>query len=53
MTILARYLRMQDLVLATIALSGCAFLIYVFFQWLRQELNPQESAETRATIYFR
>jgi len=24
-----------------LALLGCAFLVYVFFQWLRDELNPK------------
>jgi len=24
-----------------LALLGCAFLVYAFFQWLRDELNPK------------
>jgi hypothetical protein len=39
--ICALYLHMQDLVLATIGLAGCAFLIYVFFHWLREGLNSK------------
>jgi threonine/homoserine/homoserine lactone efflux protein len=37
----ALHLRMQDWILSTIGLLGCAFLIYVFFHWLRDELNPK------------
>src|SRR5579863_4516537 len=33
--------RMPTLILSTLALLGCAFLIYVFFHWLRDELNPK------------
>jgi len=32
---------MPTLILSTLALVGCAFLIYVFFHWLRDELNPK------------
>jgi hypothetical protein len=32
---------MPTLILSTLALLGCAFLIYVFFHWLRDELNPK------------
>jgi threonine/homoserine/homoserine lactone efflux protein len=32
---------MANLVLSTLALLGCAFLIYVLFHWLREELNPK------------
>jgi len=32
---------MPTLILSTLALFGCAFLIYVFFHWLRDELNPK------------
>lgn len=32
---------MPTLVLSTLALLGCVFLIYVFFHWLRDELNPK------------
>src|SRR4029077_2736226 len=35
------HLRMPTLILSTLALLGCAFLIYVFFHWLRDELNPK------------
>ena len=33
--------RMPTLILSTLALLGCVFLIYVFFHWLRDELNPK------------
>jgi hypothetical protein len=33
---------MGILILSTLALLGCAFLIYVFFHWLRDELNPKK-----------
>ncbi len=33
--------RMPTLILSTLALLACAFLIYVFFHWLRDELNPK------------
>jgi hypothetical protein len=32
---------MPTLILSTLALLACAFLIYVFFLWLRDELNPK------------
>jgi threonine/homoserine/homoserine lactone efflux protein len=32
---------MPTLILSMLALLGCAFLVYVFFQWLREELNPK------------
>jgi hypothetical protein len=32
---------MPTLILSTVALLGCAFLIYAFFHWLRDELNPK------------
>jgi threonine/homoserine/homoserine lactone efflux protein len=32
---------MANLILSTLALLGCAFLIYVLFHWLRDELNPK------------
>jgi threonine/homoserine/homoserine lactone efflux protein len=32
---------MPTLILSMLALLGCAFLVYVFFQWLRDELNPK------------
>jgi hypothetical protein len=31
---------MPTLILSTVALLGCALLIYAFFHWLREELNP-------------
>jgi hypothetical protein len=36
---------MANLVLSTLALLACAFLIYVFFHWLRDELNPKKPAK--------
>jgi hypothetical protein len=33
---------MGNLILSTLALLGCAFLIYVFFHWMRDELNPKK-----------
>jgi hypothetical protein len=35
---------MPTLILSTLALLGCVFLIYVFFHWLRDELNPKRPA---------
>jgi len=35
------HIRMATLVLSTLALLGCVFLIYVLFHWLRDELNPK------------
>ena len=35
------HIRMPTLILSMLALLGCAFLVYVFFQWLREELNPK------------
>jgi hypothetical protein len=35
------HVRMPTLILSTLALLGCAFMIYVFFDWLRDELNPK------------
>jgi hypothetical protein len=32
---------MPTLILSMLALLGCIFLIYVFFHWLRDELNPK------------
>jgi hypothetical protein len=34
-------MRMVNVVLSTLALLACALLIYVFFHWLREELNPK------------
>jgi hypothetical protein len=36
---------MSTWILSTIALLACVFLIYVFFQWLREELNPKKPAK--------
>jgi hypothetical protein len=33
---------MGNVILSTLALLGCAFLIYVFFHWMRDELNPKK-----------
>jgi hypothetical protein len=30
---------MPTIVLSTFALLGCAFLVYAWFQWLREELD--------------
>jgi threonine/homoserine/homoserine lactone efflux protein len=38
---------MHDWILSTIALLGCAFMIYVFFHWLRDEENPKRPRERR------
>ncbi len=35
-------IRMGNVILSTLALLGCAFLIYVFFHWMRDELNPKK-----------
>jgi uncharacterized membrane protein len=35
------HIRMPTLVLSTLALLGCAFMVYVLFHWLREELNPK------------
>jgi hypothetical protein len=32
---------MANMVPSTLALLACALLIYVFFHWLRDELNPK------------
>jgi hypothetical protein len=36
---------MPTLILSTFALLGCFFLIYVFFHWLRDELNPKRRSK--------
>jgi hypothetical protein len=38
---------MATLVLSTLALLGCVFLIYVLFHWLRDELNPRGPARPK------
>ena len=38
-------IRMANVILSTLALLGCAFLVYVFFHWLRDELNPKKAAK--------
>jgi hypothetical protein len=35
---------MATIVLSTFALFGCAFLIYAWFQWLREELDLKRPA---------
>jgi hypothetical protein len=35
---------MATMVLSTIALLSCAFLIYAWFQWLREELDLKRPA---------
>jgi threonine/homoserine/homoserine lactone efflux protein len=35
---------MPTIVLSTIALLGCAFLVYAWFQWLREELDLKRPA---------
>jgi hypothetical protein len=35
---------MPTLILSTLALFGCVFMVYVFFHWLRDELNPKRPA---------
>jgi threonine/homoserine/homoserine lactone efflux protein len=30
---------MPTMIFSTIALAGCAFLVYAWFQWLREELD--------------
>jgi hypothetical protein len=35
------HLLMPTLILSMLAFLGCAFLIYAFFIWLRDELNPK------------
>jgi hypothetical protein len=52
---------MPTLVLSTLALLGCAFMVYVLFHWLREELNPkrplkrgqQSTAESRRPFLIR
>jgi threonine/homoserine/homoserine lactone efflux protein len=41
---------MPTLILSTLALLGCGFLIYVFFQWLREELNPRRPSSRRERV---
>jgi hypothetical protein len=36
---------MPTLILSTLALLGCVFMVYVFFHWLRDELNPKRPAQ--------
>jgi hypothetical protein len=38
---------MPTLILSMLALLGCIFLIYVFFHWLRDELNPKRPSARR------
>ena len=38
---------MPTLILSMLALLGCIFLIYVFFHWLRDELNPKHPSARR------
>ncbi|HEY4906628.1 MAG TPA: hypothetical protein VIH74_04205 [Candidatus Acidoferrum sp.] len=38
------HIDMATIVLSTIALVGCAFLVYVWFQWLREELDLKRPA---------
>jgi hypothetical protein len=38
---------MPTLILSMLALLGCVFLIYVFFHWLRDELNPKRPTRHR------
>jgi hypothetical protein len=40
---------MPILILSTLPLLGCIFLIYVFFQWLRDELNPKRPSRPDST----
>jgi uncharacterized membrane protein len=35
------HIHMPTLVLSTLALLGCVFMVYVLFRWLREELNPK------------
>ena len=35
---------MGTIVFSTIALVGCAFLVYVWFQWMREELDLKRPA---------
>jgi hypothetical protein len=35
---------MPTMIFSTIALLGCAFLIYVWFLWLREELDLKRPA---------
>jgi len=35
---------MPTIILSTIALLGCAFLIYAWFHWLREELDMKRPA---------
>jgi hypothetical protein len=35
---------MATIVLSTFALLGCAFLVYAWFQWLREELDLKQPA---------
>jgi len=38
------HIDMATIVLSTFALLGCAFLVYVWFQWLREELDLKQPA---------
>jgi hypothetical protein len=43
---------MPTLILSMLALLGCIFLIYVFFHWLRDELNPKRPSARRRRVWF-
>jgi len=38
------HIDMATIVLSTFALLGCAFLVYAWFQWLREELDLKQPA---------
>jgi hypothetical protein len=44
---------MPTLILSTFALLGCVFLIWVFFHWLREELNPKRPVRRKASAALR
>jgi len=41
------HIRMPTLILSTLALLGCVFMVYVLFHWLREELNPKRPVKHR------
>ena len=44
---------MPTLILSTLALFGCAFMVYVFFHWLRDELNTKRALKRNRQSHIR
>ena len=47
------HIRMPTLILSTLALFGCAFMVYVFFHWLRDELNTKRPLKRNRQSHIR